>query len=235
MFNRRVLIEIGFLAFPLSIIGLTIYNWNSLNCQLPLNIWFLIFSIILLISHILFLILALAHDNIQAFANTFFLIILILNPLILLWNLVGISFYIVYLIEDDYCGSFYYIWIFLLCLVLSAISIIITVYQCCQIYKSNFQNRDNIIDLDIQFPISNRFIDSMNLTDEELSRIPAFKASGEIVNTECSICHEKVLVDDFLRKLPGCAHAFHQNCIDGWLRQSQTCPLCRNNVNMGFK
>lgn len=76
--------------------------------------------------------------------------------------------------------------------------------------------------------------DSMSFTHEELSRMPAFRATGAIVNTECAICHDRVLADELLRNLPGCTHAFHQNCIDNWLRQNPTCPLCRNNVRMNF-
>ncbi|KAF7831059.1 E3 ubiquitin-protein ligase SDIR1 isoform X1 [Senna tora] len=42
----------------------------------------------------------------------------------------------------------------------------------------------------------------------------------------CSVCLEQVNVGDLLRSLP-CLHQFHTNCIDPWLRQQGTCPVCK--------
>ena len=76
--------------------------------------------------------------------------------------------------------------------------------------------------------------DSMSFTHEELSRLPTFRATGSIVGSDCAICHEDIDGEELLRNLPGCNHTFHQFCIDNWLRQNPTCPLCRNNVRISF-
>uniref|UniRef100_J3M0P3 RING-type domain-containing protein n=2 Tax=Oryza brachyantha TaxID=4533 RepID=J3M0P3_ORYBR len=31
-------------------------------------------------------------------------------------------------------------------------------------------------------------------------------------------------------ELSGCSHAFHASCIDGWVGEAGTCPLCRTPV-----
>ncbi|KAM0830465.1 hypothetical protein ACQ4PT_066187 [Festuca glaucescens] len=49
----------------------------------------------------------------------------------------------------------------------------------------------------------------------------------------CSICLEQVGVGDLLRSLP-CLHQFHVNCIDPWLRQQGTCPVCKRQVSDGW-
>ncbi|KAL2248828.1 UNVERIFIED_CONTAM: E3 ubiquitin-protein ligase SDIR1 [Sesamum indicum] len=42
----------------------------------------------------------------------------------------------------------------------------------------------------------------------------------------CSVCLEQVNAGELIRSLP-CLHQFHVNCIDPWLRQQGTCPVCK--------
>ncbi|KAG2553002.1 hypothetical protein PVAP13_9KG505100 [Panicum virgatum] len=49
----------------------------------------------------------------------------------------------------------------------------------------------------------------------------------------CSVCLEQVAVGDLLRSLP-CLHQFHVNCIDPWLRQQGTCPICKHQMGLFF-
>ncbi|CAK7336456.1 unnamed protein product [Dovyalis caffra] len=45
----------------------------------------------------------------------------------------------------------------------------------------------------------------------------------------CSICLSDYRPKDTIRCIPDCHHCFHADCIDGWLKMSATCPLCRNS------
>lgn len=47
---------------------------------------------------------------------------------------------------------------------------------------------------------------------------------------ECSVCLAEIHVGDTIRCLPNCVHSFHRSCIDLWLLQSATCPLCKVDV-----
>ncbi|KAG5533381.1 hypothetical protein RHGRI_027534 [Rhododendron griersonianum] len=49
----------------------------------------------------------------------------------------------------------------------------------------------------------------------------------------CSVCLEQVTVGELVRSLP-CLHQFHANCIDPWLRQQGTCPVCKFKVGSGW-
>ncbi|KAK2993170.1 hypothetical protein RJ640_015357, partial [Escallonia rubra] len=50
----------------------------------------------------------------------------------------------------------------------------------------------------------------------------------------CSICLEQVNRGEIVRSLP-CLHQFHANCIDPWLRQQGTCPVCKLTVGSGWQ
>ncbi|CAA7394700.1 unnamed protein product [Spirodela intermedia] len=56
------------------------------------------------------------------------------------------------------------------------------------------------------------------------------KAQEEYKGTNascCSICLADYKDGDVLRLLPDCNHLFHLKCVDPWLRQHPTCPVCR--------
>ncbi|KAK1626847.1 hypothetical protein QYE76_001162 [Lolium multiflorum] len=46
-------------------------------------------------------------------------------------------------------------------------------------------------------------------------------------DTTCAVCLVEYSDGAELRRLPGCAHAFHRACVDQWLRRRPSCPRCR--------
>lgn len=47
---------------------------------------------------------------------------------------------------------------------------------------------------------------------------------------DCAVCLLEFEENDCVRTLPACAHAFHVDCIDIWLRSHANCPLCRAGI-----
>lgn len=57
------------------------------------------------------------------------------------------------------------------------------------------------------------------------------KASND--DLTCTVCLEQVNGGELIRSLP-CLHQFHANCIDPWLRQQGTCPMCKFRATSGW-
>ncbi|CAD5166627.1 unnamed protein product [Musa acuminata subsp. malaccensis] len=78
---------------------------------------------------------------------------------------------------------------------------------------------------------------SSSISATEQKRQEGTKLDGNLKTPEdeltCSVCLEQVNVGELVRSLP-CLHQFHANCIDPWLRQQGTCPVCKHRVNSGW-
>lgn len=50
---------------------------------------------------------------------------------------------------------------------------------------------------------------------------------------DCIVCLWEVSPIDEYRNLPNCEHGvkFHAHCIDAWLKDHSTCPICRSDIS----
>lgn len=48
-------------------------------------------------------------------------------------------------------------------------------------------------------------------------------------NTDCTICIDGLKVGEVIVSLP-CKHSFHEECVVLWLKQHNTCPVCRASI-----
>ncbi|MED6158576.1 E3 ubiquitin-protein ligase sdir1 [Stylosanthes scabra] len=82
----------------------------------------------------------------------------------------------------------------------------------------------------MQQPSSSTATDTEKKQDNS-NGVGSMKSSDDELT--CSVCLEQVSVGDVLRSLP-CLHQFHANCIDPWLRQQGTCPVCKFRAGSGW-
>jgi len=50
----------------------------------------------------------------------------------------------------------------------------------------------------------------------------------EALKKRCVICQDDFVEGDQLRTL-GCLHSYHRDCIDPWLKDHHTCPICKHS------
>nr|XP_023014121.1 protein goliath isoform X2 [Leptinotarsa decemlineata] len=73
-----------------------------------------------------------------------------------------------------------------------------------------------------------------NAAKKALSKIPTKNLKSEDKEIQgdcecCAICIEPYKLSETLRILP-CRHEFHKNCIDPWLLEHRTCPMCKMDI-----
>jgi alpha-D-ribose 1-methylphosphonate 5-triphosphate synthase subunit PhnH len=67
--------------------------------------------------------------------------------------------------------------------------------------------------------------------DVELAQAPVldckFRTAEGWVKTTCSVCLSEMADGEKVSVLTACMHRFHRSCVNKWLRDHDTCPLCR--------
>lgn len=79
-----------------------------------------------------------------------------------------------------------------------------------------------------QSNINNLPTRKMKVEDAEEKKAEAKQDSNEQKN--CTICLDDWEDGDEVRTLP-CLHIFHAKCVDKWLRQNRTCPVCKHDIS----
>lgn len=64
-----------------------------------------------------------------------------------------------------------------------------------------------------------------------IDALPTVKISKKHVRGDltCAVCKEKFELGSRVRKLP-CKHLYHSECIEPWLEQRSSCPVCRHVI-----
>lgn len=79
---------------------------------------------------------------------------------------------------------------------------------------------DNII-----FYVDDEIQQNNGLSITEINNNSIIETISDSNETICSICRQPIL--NICRKLNNCSHSFHVACIDEWLVDNNTCPICR--------
>lgn len=72
---------------------------------------------------------------------------------------------------------------------------------------------------------------SLNEANQDSSNTEGSAEASEDELT-CTVCLDIVNRGEIVRSLP-CLHQFHADCIDPWLREQGTCPICKFRMGSG--
>ncbi|KAI1839923.1 hypothetical protein JX266_013871 [Neoarthrinium moseri] len=68
------------------------------------------------------------------------------------------------------------------------------------------------------------------VSEETIAKLPRVKLEEQILGPElkggCTICIDEMKLGDEAVVLP-CKHWFHDECVVLWLKEHNTCPICR--------
>ena len=51
-----------------------------------------------------------------------------------------------------------------------------------------------------------------------------------VEDEKCSICWENFAQKESIVSIKQCQHAYHENCLKGWICRDARCPLCRCTI-----
>lgn len=112
------------------------------------------------------------------------------------------------------------------------LTFLVTIYVKFCSANARRHNR-SIPGLNSLLPNNSRFYPGLDKS--VIESLPLFKFSdlkGSRDGLECAVCLSAFDDSEFLRLLPKCKHAFHTECIDQWLENNSSCPLCRYKVEI---
>ena len=69
---------------------------------------------------------------------------------------------------------------------------------------------------------------SRGVSEEFLENLPPMKADKE---ADCNICLEKVGSNGAKSCELPCGHAFDKTCLSTWLKEHDSCPVCRAKLD----
>uniref|UniRef100_A0AC34QUK2 RING-type domain-containing protein n=1 Tax=Panagrolaimus sp. JU765 TaxID=591449 RepID=A0AC34QUK2_9BILA len=74
-----------------------------------------------------------------------------------------------------------------------------------------------------------------NAAKKALTRIPTkpVKIGDKELDADCPVCIDPYRAGDIVRMLP-CRHVFHKTCVDPWLLEHRTCPMCKSDILKAF-
>ncbi|KAI1731681.1 ring finger domain-containing protein [Ditylenchus destructor] len=72
-----------------------------------------------------------------------------------------------------------------------------------------------------------------NAAKKALTRIPTRPVKAGELDSDCPVCIDPYRTGDIVRMLP-CRHIFHKSCVDPWLLEHRTCPMCKSDILKAF-
>ncbi|KAI3907159.1 hypothetical protein MKW92_034399 [Papaver armeniacum] len=78
-----------------------------------------------------------------------------------------------------------------------------------------------------RIPAAKSFIDG--LKKERYRRNNEDGNDSSSPTLSCGVCMQEYIGGSYISNMP-CSHMFHYDCLNSWLHESNSCPICRYQV-----
>lgn len=100
--------------------------------------------------------------------------------------------------------------------------------------RSYYSNRINLID-DSFSGIDDRILEErrqncLNVFKMQYLENCEYEEENGNNSSSCRICLENYEIKEQLKRIVKCKHEFHADCLDIWVGENWTCPLCRQDI-----
>ena len=232
----------------------TINNWNAYSeCYAPIQLFLVMTYGAFYVTRIIMILLSapdLPDRGVRFFTFFFHWI---LNPFLIYVSIQGIVWQIENMVESSGCVPverlpfFIWLWLILVLLLTILISFISSLrlrnWIKMRLFRRRMAHFQELIQRGDYEALNQLLIgegdinNRVGLLEADFNRIPIEEYSQSLTQMlslshlqECPICFEDYKNGDQVMVLPKCKHAFHPECIKGWLVRSPLCPMCRANV-----
>ncbi|KAG4204153.1 hypothetical protein ERO13_A04G029804v2 [Gossypium hirsutum] len=126
----------------------------------------------------------------------------------------------------------------LLCCLIAAcilISLFVTIFVYLRLLTSESRIRNYL-----QFPVTmqrlpdivdDRVVLSVQVLEKLLPSLKIYEDNKhQLKYSDCPICLDDYIVGESFTVFPVCKHTFHSSCIQHWLQNNLTCPVCRQCI-----
>jgi len=98
-------------------------------------------------------------------------------------------------------------------------------------FRNNFSNEFISFEISTEiYPLNYEAEEPIERKNDITLDLEWRKAKTTETKFDCSICQQKIKLEEKICTVPDCIHHFHFDCLSEWVKYKNNCPLCRTEI-----